>query len=80
MESRLFGLTSKDLRSLAFQLAERNGLNHRFDQSSGLAGQDWVKGFLSRHPTLSIRTPESTSGARAMGFNKIAVAQFVFLC
>uniref|UniRef100_A0A1B6L3T1 HTH CENPB-type domain-containing protein n=1 Tax=Graphocephala atropunctata TaxID=36148 RepID=A0A1B6L3T1_9HEMI len=79
MESRLFGLTMKDLRSLAFQLAERNGLNHRFDKSSGLAGQDWVKGFLSRHPTLSIRTPESTSGARAMGFNKIAVSQFFSL-
>lgn len=76
MESRLFGLTMKDLRSLAYQLAEKNCLPHKFNKQTCLAGQDWVKEFLSRHPTLSIRTPENTSGARAMGFNKVAVSQF----
>ena len=76
MESRLFGLTMKDLRSLAYDLAERNGLAQRFNKETGQAGQDWIKGFLSRHPTLTIRTPENTSGARAMGFNKIAVSKF----
>lgn len=40
------------------------------------AGKDWVQGFLSRHPELSIRKPESTSAARAAGFNKQAVEQF----
>lgn len=30
MEARLFGLTMKDLRSLAYQLAVRNGIGHRF--------------------------------------------------
>lgn len=30
MESRLFGLTKTDLRRLAFQLAERNNLNHLY--------------------------------------------------
>lgn len=44
-----------------------------------MAGQDWVKSFLSRHPDLSIREPEATSGARAMGFNKVAVKQFCTL-
>ncbi|KAG8232483.1 hypothetical protein J437_LFUL012715 [Ladona fulva] len=38
--------------------------------------QDWIKGFLTRHPSLSIRTPENTSGARAMGFNKVSVSKF----
>ncbi|KAG8227195.1 hypothetical protein J437_LFUL003401 [Ladona fulva] len=28
------------------------------------------------HPSLSIRTPENTSGARAMGFNKVTVWKF----
>lgn len=79
MESRLFGLTVKDLQLLAFQLAERNGLSHRFNNTTGMAGQDWAKGFLSRHPTLSIRKPEATSGARAMGFNQVAVSQFFTL-
>jgi hypothetical protein len=79
MESRLFGLTQKDLRSLAFELAERNNISNTFNRDSGLAGQDWVKGFLARHSTLSIRTPENTSGARAMGFNKVSVDQFFSL-
>jgi hypothetical protein len=79
MESRLFGLNMKDLRSLAFQLANRNNLSHQFNSDNNLAGKDWVKGFLSRHPTLTIREPEATSGARAMGFNKVAVDQFFTL-
>jgi len=31
---------------------------------------------LRRHPELSIRTPEPTSAARAMGFNRSAVQSF----
>ena len=77
MESRLFGLTMKDLRTLAYQLAQRNGIAHRFQNE--IAGQDWVNGFFKRNPTLSIRKPESTSGARAMGFNRVAVDSFFSL-
>lgn len=79
MESRLFGLTMKDLRSLAYELAERNNLTHKFNKKKCLAGQDWVASFLERHPNPSIRQPESTSGARAMGFNKVSVNQFFSL-
>lgn len=67
----------KDLRELAYQLAVRNGIGHRFNNQT--AGQDWVSGFLKRHPTLTLRTPESTSGARAMGFNKVSVDKFFLL-
>lgn len=75
MESRLFGLNTKDLRRLAFELAERNHLKHSFG-TNGIAGIDWLKNFLKRHPDLSLRSPEPTSAARAMGFNKIAVSKF----
>ena len=75
MEAQLFGLTINELRDLAFQLAERNKLNHPFGEN-GKAGVDWARGFLTRHPNLSIRRPEATSAARAMGFNKVAVKQF----
>ncbi|KAJ8932377.1 hypothetical protein NQ318_004530 [Aromia moschata] len=67
--------SNDDLRSLAYELAERNGLP-RFDKATCLAGQDRVKGFLKNASYLTIRTPENTSGARAMGFNKVAVSQF----
>ncbi|XP_023310354.1 uncharacterized protein LOC111691547 [Anoplophora glabripennis] len=75
MEARLFGLSTLELRSLAYQLAVKNGKKHRFNTTAKLAGVDWVQGFLKRHCDLSIK-PEATSAARAMGFNKISVAKF----
>lgn len=76
MEKRLFGLSMQDLRTLAYQLAERNKIVHNFNKNYAMAGQDWINGFLKRHPDISVRKPEATSGARAMGFNKVAVTQF----
>ena len=76
MEERFYGLTSAEVRSLAFQLAEKNHIEHRFNAVTGMAGVDWLKSFLKRHPDISYRKPEATSAARAMGFNKIAVNDF----
>lgn len=76
MEVRLFGLSPTEIRHLAFQLAEKNNLDHPFNHESGVAGEDWWHCFQKRHPDLSIRKPESTSAARAMGFNKVAVSSF----
>ena len=41
-----------------------------------MAGKDWLRGFFSRHPSLSIRTPQGTNLARAVAFNKLKVQQF----
>lgn len=71
-----YGLSYKEVRSLAFQMAEKNGIPHPFDQRIKLAGPDWLKSFLRRHPTLSLRAPENTSVARARGFNRESVNQF----
>lgn len=76
MELRLFGLTTTDLRRLAYQLAIRNKLQHNFNTEKQLAGLDWLKGFFSRHTDLSLRKPEATSAARAMGFNEVSVGKF----
>jgi hypothetical protein len=76
MENRLFGLSTKDLRELAFQLAEHNQKTHNFNKTLGMAGEDWLTGFLRRNVTLSLRKPEATSAARAMGFNKVVVNKF----
>jgi hypothetical protein len=79
METRFYGFTKKELRSLAYQLAEKNGLNHNFNKESQLAGEHWLKGFRDRHPNISLRTPEATSAARARAFNKNNVNKFFSL-
>ncbi|XP_030754783.1 uncharacterized protein LOC115881449 [Sitophilus oryzae] len=76
MEGRLFGLSSKEFRSLAYELAEKNGLRHNFDHETRMAGEDWLKYFLKRNPTVSLRKPEATSAARAQGFNRVSVNNF----
>lgn len=76
MEARLFGLTMKDCRYLAFQLAEKNNIQHPFNKDTQMAGEGWMKSFMSRHPNLTLRKPEATSGARAMGFNHPSVKKF----
>jgi len=37
MESRIFGLTQQSVRKLAFQLADRNFLQHTFNTHTGMA-------------------------------------------
>lgn len=77
LESRLFGLTMTDVRKLAYELAAKNNLSHRFNNEDKMAGKDWLYGFLKRHKkSLSLRNPENTSIARAMGFNKQSVNIF----
>lgn len=75
MEGQLFGLSSENFRRLAYQLAVKN-INHNFNQNKEKAGYDWLKGFIKRHPDLSLRVPEKTSATREMGFNKPVVKTF----
>ncbi|KAG5865116.1 hypothetical protein JTB14_026833 [Gonioctena quinquepunctata] len=61
LEGRLSGLTLTDLRTLAFELAERNKISHAFNRQKKIAGKEWLYGFLSMHPRISLRGPEKTS-------------------
>lgn len=76
MEGRMYGLTTKDLLVLAYQLAERNNIKHPFSAENGRAGKTWLRGFRKRHPDITMRAPESTSAARARAFNKPVVDKF----
>ncbi|KAB0805315.1 hypothetical protein PPYR_02285 [Photinus pyralis] len=76
LESRMYGLTTTDLRRLAFQLAEKNHIPHHFSREKQIAGYDWLAGFTKRHPEIALRNPEATSAARARGFNKQVVTKF----
>lgn len=71
-----YGLTSKDVRNLAFQFAESSNINHPFDREKKCAGLAWYIGFRRRHPNLALRKPELTSMARSAGFNREAVNLF----
>ena len=76
LESMYFGLRIDDLRHLAYDVAEANGVEHNFNKDSKMAGKKWYYAFMRRHLELSLREPESTSMARAQGFNKPRVQTF----
>ena len=76
MEKMLYGLSTVDIRPLAYEYAEKLGVEHRFRHENKMAGKKWLRGFLARHPELSIRKPEGTSMARAVGFNRAQVTRF----
>jgi transposase len=70
LDDRLMPLTRQEFLKLAFSLAEELKVPHRFNKEKGVAGKDFYYDFMKRHPQLSLRTPESTSLMRAVGFNK----------
>ncbi|XP_030759182.1 tigger transposable element-derived protein 6-like [Sitophilus oryzae] len=74
LERRLFGIIRSDLRKLAYDVAEANGIRHRL--KNGQAGKKWYYCFMSRHKELSLRQPEPTSSVRALGFTKEKVKLF----
>ena len=76
MEEMMFGFTRKEVRQLAFQLAERNAIEHVFRRSSGMAGKDWLRRFLKRHLEISISDPQQTTIDRAKAFNRQNVGHF----
>ena len=75
MQRRLFGLGMRDMQKLAFDVAEKANIDHPFNKETKIAGKDWVQSFLARH-ILSLRQPQGTSVARAVGFNKPQVQRF----
>lgn len=72
-----FGLSPKEIRTLAYQIAIENGIDIPMSWNENkLAGSDWFTAYLKRHPKLSIRTPEPTSLARVSSFNRTNVNSF----
>lgn len=72
-----FGLSTKDLRQLAYDLTVRYNLDRPASwDTNEIAGVEWFRGFLDRHPELSVRCAQATSLARATSFNKNNVDAF----
>lgn len=72
-----YGLSTKETRKLAYDYAISNGKqvpeswNH-----NGCAGKDWLRDFMKRSGSLSLRTPEATSFSRATAWNKHTKDEF----
>ncbi|XP_015376529.1 PREDICTED: jerky protein homolog-like [Diuraphis noxia] len=71
-----YGITPLELRKVAYDFAEKNGMKHKFNKNKQIAGKDWFQAYLKRHPNLSIRKPEATSLGRISGFNREFVEKF----
>jgi len=76
MQERCYGLMPCDVRRLAYEFAETLKISRPFNPVDKMAGEDWLGGFLKRHPELRIRKPEAMSIGRAAGFNKPHVDTF----
>ena len=67
---RGFPLAEKQVRELATEYAERNGLAIFSNSKQKQAGYYWLRGFLKRHPELKVKRAEGLSIARAQAMNK----------
>ncbi|XP_022819194.1 uncharacterized protein LOC111351487 isoform X1 [Spodoptera litura] len=76
LADRCMPLTKKEFLKLAFDLAVHLKIPHRFNVQKEAAGKHFYYEFMKRHPDLSLRTAESTSLMRAVGFNRAQVNLF----
>ena len=65
-----FGLSRDDLLRVAFLVAEKSRRKHPWNGMAGKAG------FMSRHPTLRLKSPQPLSHARAKNASDEQVKDF----
>jgi len=61
MDEAFYGLSIMDIRRIVYDYAEKKNIAHPFSKQNKMAGRDFVKGFLARHPELSLRKPEGVA-------------------
>jgi len=69
-----FGLSREDVMMTAFRIVESSGRKHPF--TNGIAGRAWFDLFRTRHPSLTLRTPQPLSRARAACANEETVSDY----
>jgi len=75
-EREVFGLRTKSIKRMVFDLAIKNGLACPFLVPQGRADWKGLCNFLCRHPRLKLRKPQVTSVVRVKGFTEVNVATF----
>jgi hypothetical protein len=76
LDSRLMPMTRERFCILAHKLAENLKIPHRFNKQKIVLVKQFYYEFMRRHPELPLRTSESTSLQRAVGFNRPQVDRF----
>lgn len=73
------GLNTKIISKLAYDLAVKNKKKYpeSWDKDKA-AGYFWRRGFMDRHPELSLKEPEATSLSRSTSFNRHTVGEFFY--
>ncbi|RXG68808.1 hypothetical protein Avbf_01756 [Armadillidium vulgare] len=61
------------VRRLVFKFCELNNIKHNFNPSAKVAGNDWFKSFMKRHPEISRRKAQFMNPARAQKLKKFIV-------
>lgn len=74
-----FAPTQRDVRTLAYNLAEALGKKHTFHKEKKMAGKCWFTSFLRRHPELSVRKAQGISRARTEGMNREEIQHYFSL-
>lgn len=77
LQQRGFAPSRRDVQEMAFCLAEKLGVKHRFNTELERAGTHWFLSFMKRHKDLSIRMAEGVSVYRAKGMNREDVGNYL---
>lgn len=72
-----YGLTVKDVRRLAFNVAKFMQIDYPLSWNKReMASTNWYHSFINRHDKLSLRSPRMTSANRIKSFTKANVNEF----
>lgn len=78
MLSKLYyGISATEIKRCAFAYAKENNIQpNPFSENNQSAGKAWLRGFLKRNPSITLRKPEATSINRVSAFNSDEVSRF----
>ena len=71
-----FAPSRRDVREIAYNMAELLGLKTTFNKEEKMAGKVWLSSFLRRNPELTVRKSEGCSRPRTEGMNKTEVSNY----
>ena len=69
-------LSTSMLRSYVYQFCQKNAIHTSFSADKGMAGKDWLKGFLNRNPQVAQRHAQHMNPARAQKLNRFVVTDY----